>query len=342
MNTPTPKFRRRLGAAVLLALLALPATAEPLRMASEAALASATNTVLEAAQQEIDAVRMILAGEDFRITITNYDSTVRSPELMMEARYSDGTTQTWATVWTETNGLARTKRETLAEVTSNHYSKAESDQRYKAWSKYDGETGGDAPEGFTQVSSPGGLIIGADAGWKNYVSASGGSYWIWRGNSNIKTSQETGTLDIIDADGNSVMSVVKGDKTIESAAAASISPTTDGVSDIVTIVYNVEASEAPVIEWSAELKPAAWYAQTDVDFPGTVVWESENNTKWTATVTLPASRSGFFRATYVKGADSYVRYNRSISLDGGVNVGGVTYRTLKVVEINGVKVLAVE
>ena len=41
MNTPTPKFRRLLGAAVLLALLALPATAEPLRMASEAALAAA-------------------------------------------------------------------------------------------------------------------------------------------------------------------------------------------------------------------------------------------------------------------------------------------------------------
>lgn len=56
MNTPTPKFRRRLGAAVLLALLALPATAEPLRMVSEAALADATNAVLEAAQQEIDAV----------------------------------------------------------------------------------------------------------------------------------------------------------------------------------------------------------------------------------------------------------------------------------------------
>ena len=49
MNTPTPKFRRRLGAAVLLALLALPATAEPLRLVSEAALADATNAVLDAA-----------------------------------------------------------------------------------------------------------------------------------------------------------------------------------------------------------------------------------------------------------------------------------------------------
>ena len=49
MNTPTPKFRRRLGAAVLLVLLALPATAEPLRMVSEAALADATTAVLDAA-----------------------------------------------------------------------------------------------------------------------------------------------------------------------------------------------------------------------------------------------------------------------------------------------------
>ena len=112
---------------------------------------AAANAVLEAAQQEIDAVRTVMAGEDFRITITNYDSEVRAPELTMEARYSDGTTQTWATVWTETNGLARTKRETLAEVKSNYFNKTESDARYKAWSRYDGETGEAAPEGFTQV-----------------------------------------------------------------------------------------------------------------------------------------------------------------------------------------------
>ena len=55
MNTPTPKFRRRLGAAVLLVLLALPATAEPLRMVSEAALASATNAALSAANAYTDA-----------------------------------------------------------------------------------------------------------------------------------------------------------------------------------------------------------------------------------------------------------------------------------------------
>lgn len=291
----------------------------------------------EKAQKDVGEVLQIMAGEDFRITATNYDSKVHAPTLSMEARYSDGTTQTWATVWTETNGLARTKRETLAEVKSNHYSKAESDARYKAWGKYDSETGEAAPEGFTQISSPGGLIIGADAGWKNYISASGGSYWIWRGNGNITTSQETGMLEIIDADGNAVFSVVKGDKTLESAAAASISTTTDGISDVVTIVYNVEASEAPVIEWSAELKPAAWYAQTDDGFPGTVAWESENNTKWTATVTLPASGRGFFRATYYKGADSYIRAAKAMAIDK-ITVGGKTY-TLGVGEINGTKVL---
>ena len=294
----------------------------------------------EKAQQDVGEVMQIMAGEDFRITVTNYDSKVRAPELSMEARYSDGTTQTWATVWTETNGLARTKRETLVEVKSNHYSKAESDARYKAWSKYDGETGEAAPEGFTQISSPGGIIIGADAGWKNYVSASGGSYWIWRGNGNITTSQETGMLEIIDADGNAVFSVVKGDKTLESAAAASISTTTDGISDIATIVYNVEASEAPVIEWSAELKPAAWYAQTDDGFPGTVVWETENNTKWTATVTLPANGTGFFRATYYKGADSYIRAAKAMAIEK-ITVGGKTY-TLGVGEINGTKVLTLK
>ena len=289
---------------------------------------------------DVSAIRSVMAGEDFRITVTNYDSKVHAPKLSMEARYSDGTTQTWNTVWTETNGLARTKLETLAEVKSNYYGKAESDSRYKAWCKYDSETGEDAPKGFTQVSSPGGLIIGADAGWKNYISASGGSYWILRGNGNITTSQETGALEIIDADGNAVFTVVKCDKTLESAAAASISSTGDGVSDIVTIVYNVEADEAPVIEWSAELKPAAWYKQTDDGFPGTVKWASENNTKWTATVTLPANGRGFFRATYYKGADSYIKATKAMAIEK-ITVGGKTY-TLGVGEINGTKVLTLK
>lgn len=302
--------------------------------------AEAAQSAANEAKRDVGKAMQIMAGEDFRQTITNYDSEVHAPTLSMEARYSDGTTQTWATVWTETNGLARTKRETLAEVKSNHYSKAESDARYKAWGKYDSETGEAAPEGFTQISAPGGLIIGADAGWKNYLSASGGSYWIWRGNGNITTSQETGMLEIIDADGNAVFTVVKGDKTLESAAAASISSTTDGMSDIVTIAYNVDAKEAPVIEWSAELKPAAWYAQTDDGFPGTVVWESENNTKWTATVTLPASGRGFFRATYYKGADSYIRAAKAMAIDK-ITVGGKTY-TLGVGEINGTKVLTLK
>lgn len=303
-------------------------------------IASDAEEKAEKAQQDVGEVLQIMAGEDFRQTITNYGSKVHAPTLSMEARYSDGTSQKWATVWTETNGLARTKRETLAEVKSNHYSKAESDARYKAWGKYDSETGEAAPEGFTQISAPGGLIIGADAGWKNYLSASGGSYWIWRGNGNITTSQETGMLEIIDADGNAVFTVVKGDKTLESAAAASISSTTDGMSDIVTIAYNVDAKEAPVIEWSAELKPAAWYKQTDDGFPGTVVWESENNTKWTATVTLPASGRGFFRATYYKGADSYIRAAKAMAIDK-ITVGGKTY-TLGVGEINGTKVLTLK
>ena len=305
------------------------------------AVATDAQSAAEAAQEEVGAVRLVLAGEDFRITITNYNSKVHAPELSMEARYSDGTTQRWDAVWSETNGLARAKRETLAEVRSNHYDKAESDARYKAWGQNDGYTGDAAPDGFAQYSGPGGLIIGADSGWKNYVSAGGGSYWIWSGNGNVTTSQATGTLDILDSDGNAALSVVKGDKTIESAAAASISKSSNGVNDIVTIVYNVKAEEAPVLEFSAEVKPATWIKQTDEGFPGSVAWTTEGNVKWTAVVTLPANGRGFFRATYWKGKENYIRSIKSMALDGGIIIDGVKF-ALKVVEINGVKVLGVE
>ena len=294
----------------------------------------------EAAQEGVDAVRSILAGEDFRITITNYDSKVHAPELSMEARYADSTTQKWAVVWTETNGLARTKRETLAEVRSNHYDKAESDARYKAWGQNDGYTGDAAPDGFAQFSGPGGVIIGGDAGWKNIISASGGSYWIWRGNGNISTSQETGSLEFYDADGGVAFRIVKGDKTLEGANAASISKSSDGGNDIITIVYNVKAEEAPIIEYSASLRPAVWISPSEETFPGTVTWANENKQVWTATVVVPSNGTGFFRATYWKGQESYVKYDKPMSVSNMI-IDGVKLK-LKVVEINGVKVLGVE
>lgn len=301
----------------------------------EAVESAVTNT-----QEEVDAVRLVLAGEDFRITITNYDSKVRAPELSMEARYADDTTQKWAVVWSETNGLARTKRETIAEVRSNHYDKAESDARYKAWGKNDGYTGDAAPDGFAQFSGPGGVIIGGDAGWKNIISASGGSYWIWRGNGNISTSQETGSLEFYDADGNAAFRIVKGDKTLEGANAARITPSSDGVNDTITIVYNVSAEEAPMLEYSELLKPAVWITPSDATFPGTVTWANDNKQVWTATVVVPAAKAGFFRATYWKGNESYVKYDKPMSVSNMI-IDGVNFK-LKVVEINGVKVLGVE
>ena len=304
------------------------------------AVAADAKSAAEAAQDEVDAVRSILAGEDFRITITNYDSKVLAPELSMEARYADSTTQKWAVVWSETNGLARTKRETIAEVRSNHYDKAESDARYKAWGKNDGYTGDAAPDGFAQFSGPGGVIIGGDAGWKNIISASGGSYWIWSGNGNISTSQETGSLEFYDSDGGVAFRIVKGDKTLEGANAASIAKSSDGVNDIITIVYNVESEEAPTIEYSASLRPAVWISPSEETFPGTVTWTDENKKVWTATVVVPSSGTGFFRATYWKGQESYVKYDKPMSVSNMI-IDGVKLK-LKVVEINGVKVLGVQ
>ena len=304
------------------------------------AVAADAKAAAESAQDEVDAVRSILAGEDFRITITNYDSKVHAPELSMEARYADSTTQKWAVVWSETNGLARTKRETLAEVRSNHYDKAESDARYKSWGKNDGYTGDAAPDGFAQFSGPGGVIIGGDAGWRNIISASGGSYWIWRGNGNISTSQETGSLEFYDADGGVAFRIVKGDKTLEGANAASISKSSDGENDIITIVYNVKAEEAPIIEYSASLRPAVWISPSEETFPGTVTWANENKQVWTATVVVPSNGTGFFRATYWKGQESYVKYDKPMSVSNMI-IDGVKLK-LKVVEINGVKVLGVQ
>ena len=134
--------------------------------------------------------------------------------------------------------------------------------------------------------------------------------------------------------------VVKGDKTLEGANAASIAKSSDGGNDIITIVYNVTAEEAPIIEYSASLRPAVWISPSEETFPGTVTWANENKQVWTATVVVPSNGTGFFRATYWKGQESYVKYDKPMSVSNMI-IDGVKLK-LKVVEINGVKVLGVE
>lgn len=298
--------------------------------------AASAKSAAESASKDAARVVQLLQGEDFRVTVTNYNSSVNAPMASFDARYSDGTTSSWHTVWTETNGLARTKSEVLSVIETNNYTRAESDDRFTKWGKWDSTTGEKAPDGMVQVSAPNGLMISGGAGFSNYVAPSGGSYWIFRGTGNLSMT-DTGTLDILDNDGNAVFSVVKGDKTLVGADAASISVTSDGTDDTITLIYNVESTESPIIEWTPDLN-LAW-VQCGADGAPAVSWAHDSAAnRWTASVVIPSTiRAGFFRGAYMKGSETYVKSGGPMSLSKLI-IGGKTY-TLGTAIIDGKTVL---
>lgn len=297
----------------------------------------ASKDELDSAEEEIVEIKQLLVGEDFRVTVTNYDSKVNAPIASFDARLSDGTTNIWREVWSETNGLVRVEKKVMDNVSSNYFTKTESDDRYRSWGEYDSQTGLDAPNDFVQVSAKNGMIISSGMGFANYLTPSGGSYWVLTGVGEIAANEE-GMLSISDASGNAVIEVVNGEKKLVGANPTAINADTSVDNDVITIVYGVESEEAPTIEYAASLeKPVTWLVPGDSGYP-TVVWahDAAANT-WTATVTTPKLGRGFFRASYYAGGDSYVRYNKACQMQKIV-IGGTTY-TIGTAVIDGKTVM---
>ncbi len=273
-----------------------------------------------ASKEEMDTVWNFLMAENFRVTITNYDSTAHAPESSYEFRMS--TNEPWRIVWTETNGLARAH--TAATNDALKAAKAEiAKPENRAWGRYDATTGAPAPEGIVQVSAEGGLMIGGGMGYTS-VAASGGEYWVLTSTDpTICRTGKNGVFEIIDSSGNAAVSVRKGDKRLVPAPAGGISITANEI----TIVYSIESAEHPEIECSATLTGGGtWYTPGEDGAPfGAATWSGSSGA-WSVTIPKSGAQMGFLRASYYTGGGTVVSYGEAAIEMPKIKIGNVEYK----------------
>lgn len=284
----------------------------------------ATNTA------NITTCMQILEGKNFRIVVTNHTekTAISSYEILDNG--------SWKPIWNETNLVADAIANLQSWSLSNHYTKAESDETTAAtrkWSNYDSVTGEEAPEGFTQISSENGIMLGAGLG---YFHVAGSQYWILRGNGSVNVNTN-GLIEICDSSGQGVFRCVKGDEELKGASPTenpAIQKNVDGF-DVITIYYSFTSGKTPVMEFTEDLTNGPWYKDTDEGAPHTVTWEGS-----VATVKVPTNSAGFFRAFYWAGGENYVESTQAMKLSR-INIGGTTY-TLGTATISGKTVLTLE
>lgn len=285
--------------------------------------------------QTSDELWNFLMAENFRVTVTNYDSTAHAPEASFEYRMN--TNESFRTVWSETNGLKRTH--TSATNDAIRAAKAEIEKpENRAWGRYDATTGAPAPEGIVQVSAEGGIMIGGGMGFTS-VAAAGGEYWVLSATDpTLCRTGTNGVFQIIDADGNAAVTVRKGDKRLVPAPAGSINVTDTSI----VISYLIESAEHPEIECSATLDAGGtWYAAGAEGAPfGSAVWTGSSGA-WTATIPKGAAATGFFRASYWAGGGTVVSYGAAAMEMQRVKIGEVEY-TVGTATISGHTVLTLE
>lgn len=315
------------------ALLAASAGAATTRAATETYVQKKVGEVKAEVSQSVGEVWTYLKGDNFRVVVTNYDSAVNPARTRYEYRLA--TNEAWKVVWREADGLADAVAEATnlaAVATAAEIAKPAN----RAWGGWDSHTGEAAPDGVTQISGEGGLLIGGGGGWTQ-VTSGAGSYWVLASTDpTVCATAADGKFSITDPDGNAVMTVTKSDRRLVYATAGGI---TAGSSSVV-VKYSVASAEHPTCEMATDLS-GTWYAEGDASAPFTVAWSGSSGA-WVMTATAPSGgsfpKTGFFRATYAAGGDTVAAFGKGVRFDGGIVIGETTY-TVGTATVDGKTVL---
>ena len=274
-------------------------------------------------------------GDDVRVTVTNYYGNLDIPSLYFEQKMQADEThdEPWfKTVWDE-----RTRWNLFLPQWSALTNDVAQNKADRAWGVYDSATGDYSPDGILQVSQSE-ILLGGGLSWQQLVTAKG--YWVLTANGSFNYSATTNdALALFDAQGNKVYEIVKGDKRLVGATATNITVSADG--GTIVIHYPVEASEHPTVEWTTALSSNSTWATLDATTTPKATWSGFSGAYVVTISNIPASnKSGFFRATYEAGGDTYIKNNVAISVDKVV-IGGVTY-TVHVETVNGKKMMVLQ
>lgn len=241
-------------------------------------------------------------GDEVRVTVTNYDSSVHLPSLYLEQKIEN--TNAYRVVWSESTRWASNALE-MAELRSAVDEKAD-----RAWGFYDSHTGEYAPDGYTWLSSPKIAIAGGLAYQRTLTTD--GAVWVLVSNGMVaETGGEVtnGFFRIKDDEGNTTFEIVRGNRRTVGATAAGIRVTRSGSSNVVTVPYNVVSEEHPTVYGTTNLSSGEW---TEL----AATWLGQSGA-WTAQVSS-ASATFFIKGEYETGGETYIRNAAPISVEGGL------------------------
>lgn len=282
-------------------------------------------TDLTPLKQDITALRTesalvyrLYSGSNVVAEVTNYSSQVHAPSLrLMQLNESNE----YVTVWTETNGLARTLKR-ANEYTDDATGAVARAAAPRAWGRTTSGLGADAPSNTTWISTEK-LVI---ASGLEYVHIDSAGVWILCANGQVDFSTPTNSFFSISTDsGENVFSVERTDSRPIPVDCGGINVVDSGDNKVVTIPVPVfdateNANEPPFLNVGLDLK-GPWYSETN-GIPSTVVssctWSGQNGA-WTNTIVLSASHpSAFFNYSKWQAGGTVIRNKAAMEVSGGV------------------------
>ena len=235
---------------------------------------------------ESSLVYRLYSGSNVVAEVTNYNSQVHAPSLrLLQLNESNE----YVTVWTETNGLARTLL-----AATNYADNAISERAApRAWSRTTSGLGLEAPDGMTWVSTSN-LVRAGGLEYEKHVT-SGGAIWLLESNGMTAdfhaSNNNTAYLDISAADGTSIFRIEKTDSFLVGVTVNNV--TVDG--NTLVCGVNVVATEHPLVRVKARLTDASWAKEED-GIPAslaTVAWSGTAG-NWTCRITNNTGGNSLF------------------------------------------------
>ena len=279
------------------------------------------NAAASAADAKATTAIAYLQGDDAKVVITNYDSSVNMPSMSFQQRVEEEGSNVWRIVWDE---LTRWKWLTGTYLPANYYGKGEVDglldgKADRAWGFYDSHTGNWAPDGYTWISSPK-IAIAAGLAYQRTVT-SGGAIWVLESNGLVTETGGTvsnGFFRISDDAKNTLFEIVRGDKRTEGAQAEQ--PAITNVMGVahMYIRYRVASDEHPTLEVCTDLSNPDWHKEDSEDCVANVDWSGASSNYVAEVWAKTAQPRMFVKATYMAGGETYIKNAAPISVQGGI------------------------
>ena len=263
-------------------------------------------------------VYRLYSGSNVVAEVTNYNSQVHTPELrLMQLNESNE----YVTVWTETNGLARTLA-TATKYTDDATNALPEVYAPRAWSRTTSGLGADVPDGETWITTPKVYVTGG-LEYHQTIDAYGAVWVLCSNGMTPEYSPDTNAYFRISADdGTPIFSIEKTDAMVVGANAAGI---TVGESSIV-IPVPVVSPDPPTMYWRQHLDSGDWADESSPPTGSTVTWTGEAGAR-VCTISFSGTRpsSLFFRFTFLQPGGVVIRNKAITDLSQGIIVNGTNY-----------------